>query len=264
LLNSGSIQSITFASPFVDRPILVYQFKSEDLMLNPTKEGACWRSDDRKSWGKRWLVLKGSYLYIFKSASASGDRELLLSLQGTSVAISEPVKECSGEHCFEVITRFRVYFFRCDEARELKDWLQCLNEARVLDERELLRTTLTPEKKGLLWKLGGTALAPRWQRRSCYMRWNLLYYYKSPEDNSPAGVIPLSKSAVDRVEMDRPHCFVVNTRHRNYFLAADSADEREQWLEAIRSSTSFDGHTATEELKLFNRLTQVLTALDCA
>jgi hypothetical protein len=87
--------------------------------------------------------------------------------------------------------------------------------------------------------------------------------FRQPGDTEPAGVIPLLDCSVMHTpphESAREHAFEINTRARNYFLAAESAADAQNWVEAIERAKAYRDDTASEQTKLFNKLTRVLTA----
>nr|XP_040137737.1 cytohesin-4 [Ictidomys tridecemlineatus] len=98
-----------------------------------------------------------------------------------------------------------------------------------------------------------------WKRRWFILTDNCLYYFEFTTDKEPRGIIPLENLSVEKVEdPKKPFCLelynpscrgqkikacktdgegkVVEGRHGSYRISASSAEERDQWIEAIRAS----------------------------
>ncbi|XP_023364968.1 cytohesin-4 [Otolemur garnettii] len=125
------------------------------------------------------------------------------------------------------------------------------------DGNDLTHTFFNPDREGWLLKLGGRVKT--WKRRWFILTDNCLYYFEFTTDKEPRGIIPLENLSVQKVEdPKKPFCLelynpgcrgqkikacktdgdgkVVEGKHESYRISASSAEERDQWIEAIRAS----------------------------
>ncbi|XP_032692489.1 cytohesin-4 isoform X2 [Lontra canadensis] len=125
------------------------------------------------------------------------------------------------------------------------------------DGNDLTHTFFNPDREGWLLKLGGRVKT--WKRRWFILTDNCLYYFEFTTDKEPRGIIPLENLSVQKVddpkkpfclELYNPSCRgqkikacktdgegkVVEGKHESYRISASSAEERDQWIEAIRAS----------------------------
>lgn len=74
----------------------------------------------------------------------------------TIVVFSEENNSSKGLHCFEIVTRARLYFLRFDTEAEMRLWFRCIGDARKIDEEEILRVRRSRRKwKGKGRRRGG-------------------------------------------------------------------------------------------------------------
>uniref|UniRef100_L7N1N7 Cytohesin 4 n=1 Tax=Myotis lucifugus TaxID=59463 RepID=L7N1N7_MYOLU len=125
------------------------------------------------------------------------------------------------------------------------------------DGNDLTHTFFNPDREGWLLKLGGRVKT--WKRRWFILTDSCLYYFEFTTDKEPRGIIPLENLSVQKVddpkkpfclELYNPSCRgqkikacktdgdgkVVEGKHQSYRISASSAEERDQWIEAIRAS----------------------------
>ncbi|XP_029410966.1 cytohesin-4 isoform X2 [Nannospalax galili] len=125
------------------------------------------------------------------------------------------------------------------------------------DGSDLTHTFFNPDREGWLLKLGGRVKT--WKRRWFILTDNCLYYFEFTTDKEPRGIIPLENLSVQKVDdPKKPFCLelyspsfrgqkikacktdgdgkVVEGKHQSYRISAASAEERDQWIEAIRAS----------------------------
>ncbi|XP_036155708.1 cytohesin-4 isoform X3 [Myotis myotis] len=125
------------------------------------------------------------------------------------------------------------------------------------DGNDLTHTFFNPDREGWLLKLGGRVKT--WKRRWFILTDSCLYYFEFTTDKEPRGIIPLENLSVQQVddpkkpfclELYNPSCRgqkikacktdgdgkVVEGKHQSYRISASSAEERDQWIEAIRAS----------------------------
>uniref|UniRef100_A0A8C4PSY1 Cytohesin 4 n=1 Tax=Equus asinus asinus TaxID=83772 RepID=A0A8C4PSY1_EQUAS len=129
------------------------------------------------------------------------------------------------------------------------------------DGNDLTHTFFKPDREGWLLKLGGRVKT--WKRRWFILTDNCLYYFEFTTDKEPRGIIPLENLSVQKVEdPKKPFCLelynpscrgqkikacktdgdgkVVEGKHESYRISASSAEERDQWIEAIQASITRD------------------------
>ncbi|XP_053508484.1 cytohesin-2 [Ictalurus furcatus] len=131
----------------------------------------------------------------------------------------------------------------------------------VDDGNDLTHTFFNPDREGWLLKEGGRVKT--WKRRWFILTDSCLYYFQYTTDKEPKGIIPLENLSIR--EVDDPHkqfCFelfiphskgqkikacktdpdgkVVMGKHQAYRLNASSAEERDDWVQAIRACITKD------------------------
>ncbi|MBN3323450.1 CYH1 protein, partial [Atractosteus spatula] len=129
------------------------------------------------------------------------------------------------------------------------------------DGDDVTHTFFNPDREGWLLKLGGRVKT--WKRRWFILTDNCLYYFEYTADKEPRGIIPLENLCVREVaEPRKPYCLelynpnskgqkikacktetdgrVVEGKHQSYKISAASAEERDDWIKAIRASISKD------------------------
>jgi len=96
-------------------------------------------------------------------------------------------------------------------------------------------------KTGYLIKEGGGIKT--WKKRWCVLKNNVIYYSKAMDASSEIGAIRLEKVDPNRVFASNRKlkkysglCFEVPTPERTYYLVTSSEKERDEWIEALRSS----------------------------
>ncbi|RKP09730.1 hypothetical protein THASP1DRAFT_28470 [Thamnocephalis sphaerospora] len=77
-----------------------------------------------------------------------------------------------------------------------------------------------------------------WQKRWFTLRDGRLSYYKNDKESVLRQQLPLSQvqsvqSAADTLSKQRPYCLVLTTSDRRYLLAAESAELRDRWVQAL-------------------------------
>ncbi|XP_053261573.1 cytohesin-4 [Podarcis raffonei] len=129
------------------------------------------------------------------------------------------------------------------------------------DGNDLTHTFFNPSQEGWLLKLGGRVKT--WKRRWFILTDNCLYYFEYTTDKEPLGIIPLENLSVRKVDDPKKrNCFelfntnskgqkikackmdgdgkVVEGKHQSYKISAPSAEERDLWIDAIRTSITQD------------------------
>ncbi|XP_032076394.1 cytohesin-4 [Thamnophis elegans] len=129
------------------------------------------------------------------------------------------------------------------------------------DGNDLTHTFFNPSREGWLLKLGGRVKT--WKRRWFILTDNCLYYFEYTTDKEPLGIIPLENLSVQPIDdLKKPNCFelfnanckgqkikacktdgdgrVVEGKHQSYKISAASQEDRDLWIEAIRTSITRD------------------------
>ncbi|KAK2833023.1 hypothetical protein Q5P01_016912 [Channa striata] len=127
------------------------------------------------------------------------------------------------------------------------------------DGNDLTLTFFNPDREGWLLKMGGRVKT--WKRRWFILTDSCLYYFEYTTDKDPIGIIPLENLCVRNLqETSKPNCLelynpkgqkikacktenkgrVVQGKHQSYKLSAATAEERDNWIDAIRKSITKD------------------------
>ncbi|KAM4652893.1 cytohesin-4 [Discoglossus pictus] len=126
------------------------------------------------------------------------------------------------------------------------------------DRWELTLAFQKPQREGWLLKMGGRVKT--WKKRWFILKDNCLYYFEFTTDKEPLGIIPLENLSIELVDdPKKPHCFdlhaegqtikackthgdgrMVQGKHQSYRLSAPSQEEKELWVQSVRSSVSRD------------------------
>jgi len=138
-----------------------------------------------------------------------------------------------------------------------KDFMENLYDKIVADEIKMEtegKMWTNAEKKGWLIKQGGQIKT--WKRRWFILDNNCLYYFKTPQDLEPCGIIPLENLQVTRSDAKKRHCLVISDpsgsavksarigsdgsvvkgNHQAFYVAAQNFEELESWLNAINTN----------------------------
>lgn len=86
------------------------------------------------------------------------------------------------------------------------------------------------EKEGYLYKQGGSV--KNWKKRWFSLKELSLYYFKSPQDSYPLGLIPLDDCLIevsDEKLTGKEFSMELSTPGRTFLVAADSAEIMESW-----------------------------------
>ncbi|XP_062874480.1 cytohesin-1-like [Trichomycterus rosablanca] len=129
------------------------------------------------------------------------------------------------------------------------------------DGNDLTPTFFNPDREGWLLKEGGGVKT--WKRRWFILTNSCLYYFQYTTDKEPKGIIPLENLSVREVDdTHKQFCFelflphgkgqkikacktdpdgkVVMGKHQSYRISAASAEERTDWIQAIRACITKD------------------------
>jgi len=82
----------------------------------------------------------------------------------------------------------------------------------------------------------GNNVIKDWKPRWIVLKNDKLEYFRARLDGVPAGSILLISAHV-KVSNNRQHCLEIVTPTRSYWFTANSDDERDEWIEAIASTS---------------------------
>jgi len=195
-----------------------------------------------KSWKKRWFVLRYGHLYYYKDDIAIkplGD----IVLQSITVE-HVPVERIGKPYCFRIATRGtlqrdgRDYFIYAESLQDCETWVAIIRQSiRRKDAKWLKEGWLLKKEK--TWK--------KWRLRWWAMDTDNLYYFKNDKDDVPSGSLPLLGTKVkvkekpfptDEEEEQDKYAFSLTHGQKSFFVAGQTAKEREEWTTLISAHTS--------------------------
>lgn len=92
----------------------------------PDKEGfLVKRGDNRATWNKRYVVLKGSTLYYFKKKGETSPLKGTIELTPSSIAGDTQLT--TKKHAFEVAVLGRTFVIRASSEKDKKKWVKAIN-----------------------------------------------------------------------------------------------------------------------------------------
>ncbi|KAL3053282.1 hypothetical protein OYC64_005757 [Pagothenia borchgrevinki] len=127
------------------------------------------------------------------------------------------------------------------------------------DGNDLTLTFFNPDREGWLLKMGGRVKT--WKRRWFILTDSCLYYFEYTTDKDPIGIIPLENLCVRSLpDNNKQYCLelynpkgqkikacktenkgkVVQGKHQSYKLRAAGPEERDAWMDAIRTCITKD------------------------
>ncbi|OSC98251.1 PH-domain-containing protein [Trametes coccinea BRFM310] len=99
--------------------------------LNETviKTGYLWKKGERrKTWKKRWFVLRPAHLAFYKT---SAEYKLLRLLELTDVHSCTPVVLKKHQNTFGIVSPVRTFYLQAETQAEMQDWVRAINEAKT-------------------------------------------------------------------------------------------------------------------------------------
>ncbi|KAH9052992.1 hypothetical protein EDB83DRAFT_2507029 [Lactarius deliciosus] len=107
------------------------------------RAGYLWKKGERrKTWKRRWFVLRSAHLAYYKT-SAEYQLHRLLDLQ--DVHACTPVTLKRREHTFGVVTATRTYYLQAESQQDAKAWVAAIRAAR---EAQLASAAAPPGAAG--------------------------------------------------------------------------------------------------------------------
>ncbi|RXW23292.1 hypothetical protein EST38_g2569 [Candolleomyces aberdarensis] len=92
------------------------------------KSGYLWKKGERrKTWKKRWFVLRPAHLAYYKS---SAEYQLLRLLDLSDIHSCTPVNLKRHDNTFGLISPNRTFYFQATSSEDVQDWVKAIEEAR--------------------------------------------------------------------------------------------------------------------------------------
>ncbi|KLO08792.1 PH-domain-containing protein [Schizopora paradoxa] len=105
------------------------------------KSGYLWKKGERrKTWKKRWFVLRPAHLAFYKT---SAEYELLRLLDLNEVHSCAPVALKRHAHALALVSPARTYYLQAHTSQDMHDWVSRLNEARENLRSSSTQTSVT-------------------------------------------------------------------------------------------------------------------------
>ncbi|KAM6957221.1 cytohesin-3 [Aplochiton taeniatus] len=144
------------------------------------------------------------------------------------------------------------------------------------DGNDLTHTFFNPDREGWLLKMGGRVKT--WKRRWFILTDSCLYYFEYTTDKDPIGIIPLENLCVKDIrDPSKQYCLeiynptgqkikgcktenggrVVEGKHQSYRMSATTAEERDAWIDSIRTCITKDAFhdlVAVRKRKVINNI----------
>ncbi|CDO71847.1 hypothetical protein BN946_scf184939.g71 [Trametes cinnabarina] len=93
------------------------------------KAGYLWKKGERrKTWKKRWFVLRPAHLAFYKT---SAEYKLLRLLELTDVHSCTPVVLKKHQNTFGIVSPVRTFYLQAETQAEMQDWVRAINEAKT-------------------------------------------------------------------------------------------------------------------------------------
>ncbi|KAI0360194.1 PH-domain-containing protein [Trametes cingulata] len=93
------------------------------------KTGYLWKKGERrKTWKKRWFVLRPAHLAFYKT---NAEYKLLRLLELTDVHSCTPVVLKKHQNTFGIVSPVRTFYLQAESQAEVQDWVRAINDART-------------------------------------------------------------------------------------------------------------------------------------
>ncbi|KAK2912627.1 arf-GAP with Rho-GAP domain, ANK repeat and PH domain-containing protein 1-like isoform X2 [Channa argus] len=175
---------------------------------------------------KRWVKLDVDYLRYFDNDKDVYSKGIVSTAFITNV-------NSSGELKFEVATTNRTFIFRAESEAERNDWVTVLQDCtRGRYNHSLMNpgSPLIPDYQGYL-ELKGL-------RSKLYtvVTSDKVFLYKTIEDfRIGVGITSIEMNVGNIKDTDR-RCFDLTTPYRTFSFLAESEQQKEQWMDAMRNA----------------------------
>ncbi|CEQ41691.1 SPOSA6832_03420 [Sporobolomyces salmonicolor] len=99
------------------------------------------KGERRKAWKKRWFVLRGGQLAMYKNDKArllslasehlSQEYQLLRLIPISDIHTAAPVELKKHSHTFGIVTPKRTYYVKADSDADMREWCQLVDRAKA-------------------------------------------------------------------------------------------------------------------------------------
>ena len=124
-----------------------------------------------------------------------------------------------------------------------ENWIRAKYERRefLADVKHPLAVSTMPEKpkEGYLWKANKKGV---WQKRFTMLHGRFLYYFKSPSDSYPKGIIDvceLTFKLPHGPDQNKRYVFEAHTTKRAYPFGADTVADMLDWVHALKRAAAY-------------------------
>ncbi|XP_074996558.1 arf-GAP with Rho-GAP domain, ANK repeat and PH domain-containing protein 1 [Calonectris borealis] len=182
---------------------------------------------------KRWVKLDADYLRYFDSEKDAYSKRFI------PVSCISRVASV-GDQKFEVITNNRNFVFRAESDAERNEWIRTLQ--LMVEERKSKapeRTLMSPTPNGATDpadKSGFLELRGFKHKLFVAVAGDKVFLYKNAEDYRLGVGITYVEMKVGNVKEVERRGFDLTTPYRVFSFCADSEQEKEEWVEAMRQS----------------------------
>ncbi|GAA5954928.1 hypothetical protein JCM21900_005938, partial [Sporobolomyces salmonicolor] len=86
------------------------------------------KGERRKAWKKRWFVLRGGQLAMYKNDK---EYQLLRLVPISDIHTAAPVELKKHSHTFGIVTPKRTYYVKADSDADMREWCQLVDRAKA-------------------------------------------------------------------------------------------------------------------------------------
>uniref|UniRef100_A0A8C8GVR6 ArfGAP with RhoGAP domain, ankyrin repeat and PH domain 1 n=1 Tax=Oncorhynchus tshawytscha TaxID=74940 RepID=A0A8C8GVR6_ONCTS len=190
---------------------------------------------------KRWVMLDAQYLRYFQNEKEVYSKRIIAILFVTEVLNV-------GEQKFEVVTRNRTFLFRAENNSKSvrEEWVSVLKETiqqrRSSMEMSLVNFSFTSGQRdsgvSLISKQGYLEMNGLRSKVYVVICADRVFLYGNAEEHSQGVGITYIEMNVGTVKSTDKRSFNLTTFYRTFSFLAESAQQRDQWVEALQDCVS--------------------------
>uniref|UniRef100_A0A4W5P1Z8 ArfGAP with RhoGAP domain, ankyrin repeat and PH domain 1 n=1 Tax=Hucho hucho TaxID=62062 RepID=A0A4W5P1Z8_9TELE len=188
---------------------------------------------------KRWVMLDAQYLRYFQNEKEVYSKRIIAILSVTEVLNV-------GEQKFEVVTRNRTFLFRAENNTVREEWVSVLKETiqqrRNGMEMSLMNFSFTSGQRdsgvSLISKQGYLEMNGLRSKVYVVICADRVFLYGNAEEYSQGVGITYIEMNVGTVKSTDKRSFNLTTFYRTFSFLAESAQLRDQWVEALQDCVS--------------------------
>ncbi|SCV73571.1 BQ2448_7497 [Microbotryum intermedium] len=121
------------------------------------------KGERRKAWKRRWFVLRGGQLAMYKNEK---EYRLLRLIPLADIHTCSPIELKKHVHTFGIVTPKRTYYVKADSEKDVRDWCQAVQRAKTDLATSTTVTSLTEGTSGDVTPLGKEARSPGLQKHA--------------------------------------------------------------------------------------------------